>query len=278
VAEMVNDNIIFASRIGKKTISQDYFCIEVHRNQLLLVVSDGMGGHPDGHEASRILSNELIECYKQYQDFQETIRLGIPKALRKMEAINSKMSTTFVFAVISEKKSGLELKYTWIGDSRIYLRKKKLSKNKLLIRIDQSREKYTYLCTHDDSLVWNQQYISQKNLDDITAHPRKSALLLAITPLLSEQELVANALDRINRLQVKEGDRLLLCTDGLWELYDRQIELAMDMRKGEFKMTERIDEKISQGIYYDDSTYIYIKIKADLLQNDNLACSSEKSW
>ncbi|MEO5999183.1 MAG: Stp1/IreP family PP2C-type Ser/Thr phosphatase [Chitinophagaceae bacterium] len=178
----------------------------------LLIVADGMGGHLAGEVASKMAVDITSEEY-----FKATNNSKTEKILAKSFSVSNKkifqlassndqykgMGTTNTALVIL----GQSIYYAHVGDSRAYL-----YKNSLLTRI-----------TEDHTFV--QQLV---NAGDITAaeadtHPQRNIL----TNAMGTKEDV-----RIDTgkciASFEPGDRVLLCSDGLYDyLQDNEIAAVM---------------------------------------------------
>ena len=177
----------------------------------LLVVADGMGGMNAGEVASMI----AIEAVKEY--FGELGRVPleeVPIVLDKVfQVVNTKivqhskqypetggMGTTLIIAWLRDEAVHL----AWVGDSRAYL-----------LREGESIRKIS----KDHSLV--QQWIDQGKLDDEQAfyHPQNNIL----TQSLGDPNRIPKA--GYERHNLRPGDKILLCSDGLnGMLHDKEIQ------------------------------------------------------
>src|SRR6266487_4524596 len=173
-------------------------------NGLVLVVSDGMGGALAGDVASRmaieavrdVLLGEnadgpqcepdapLIDCLKQ-----ATLQANRNIHNRSLEDSRcSGMGATLTGAAIK----GDKLDLVQVGDSRAYV-----------IRGEQIR-----LATKDQSLVQQLVDVGQISEEEAETHMFRNVILQA----LGAQTELAPATARI---QIRQGDMLLLCSDGL---------------------------------------------------------------
>jgi protein phosphatase len=163
----------------------------------LLAVADGMGGHAAGEVASAAAIaalEQLDELGVDAGDPQEALQDAVQEAnkhLREMVAADNELQGmgTTVTAVLTDGD------YTWlahIGDSRAYL-----------LRDGALRQ-----LTRDHTFV--QQLVDEGRLapGDVSTHPQRNV----ITRALDGRADVELDLDR---LDLHDGDRLLLCSDGL---------------------------------------------------------------
>jgi protein phosphatase len=163
----------------------------------LLAVADGMGGHAAGEVASAAVIaalEQLDELGVNAGDPQEALREAVEEAnanLRDMVAADTELQGmgTTVTAVLTDGA------YVWlahVGDSRAYL----------------LREGALTQLTRDHTFV--QQLVDEGRIapEDASTHPQRNF----ITRALDGRAGIDIDLDR---LDLRPGDRLLLCSDGL---------------------------------------------------------------
>jgi serine/threonine protein phosphatase PrpC len=190
-----------------RTKNEDYFCSEEDIG--LFVVADGMGGHASGEVASRMAVEIILdhmspslpgekrmdsETAASFSKATRMLASGIRRANKSIYETSQKdgglkgMGTTVAAALIE----GSNLSIAHVGDSRIYL----------------VRDNALFRLTDDHSLVSEQV---KKGL--ITREEAElSDFSNVITRALGYEATVTVDLDE---LHVREGDRVLLCTDGL---------------------------------------------------------------
>ncbi len=199
------------SRIGGRVTNQDRTGYSYTRNAGFFLVADGLGGHPQGEVASQmalqvmtgLFQNDAKTGIKNPHDFLET---AIKIADRRIHqySIEKGMSdsprTTLVAALIQE--GGV----SWIhcGDSRLYL----VRDGELLAK------------TRDHSYFEQKQGHStdEKLSVDVNRNMLFTCLGSPIPPVFEISGPVG----------LKEGDKILLCSDGLWgSLSD--VEIVYDL-------------------------------------------------
>jgi PPM family protein phosphatase len=174
----------------------------------LAIVADGMGGCEGGQHASRIAVEAVIEVYggaTASHDPQQRLVEAFAEANARVqdEAMQNPglqgMGTTLTaFALIAD-----HLYYAHIGDSRLYL-----------LRDGQPR-----LLSHDHSLVARLVANGVVRPEDAESHPQKHVLTAAVGVSDEIQPDVP-----AESLTVRQGDVLLLCTDGLWgQMSEKEI-------------------------------------------------------
>lgn len=163
----------------------------------LYIVADGMGGQQDGALAAKYVIDEMTAAYKrQSKNPHQSIKAGINAAHKKIrkhvakqEGVRS-MGAAMVAAVVKKE----EIYIANVGDARIYV-------------INQDHIKHV---SYDHSFVMEQVREGIITREEAATHPRRNVLTMSIT---SQREIVEPFIDTI---PYKEGDYLLLCSDGLW--------------------------------------------------------------
>ncbi|WP_418581968.1 Stp1/IreP family PP2C-type Ser/Thr phosphatase [Phascolarctobacterium succinatutens] len=174
------------------------------REPSLFAVADGMGGYAAGEIASRstIKAFEAATHSLRYEQEEQNIRKVM------LEAFDKANTHVYKMAVSNESYSGMGTTMTalylpgdghgyccHVGDSRLYL-----------FRNDKLEQ-----LTHDHTLVADLKEQGKITDEEAFVHPQRNILLQA----LGVEETV-NADFFSFRLQ--EGDRLLLCSDGLSDM------------------------------------------------------------
>jgi len=171
-------------------------------NTFVLAVADGMGGHASGEIASQIAVETLASVFADNADGEPALLLK--QAFRRAnEAIydkgenddpNQAMGTTLVAAVLTGKYATIAS----IGDSRAYL-----------VRANQLTQ-----ITKDHSLVAEQ--VSQGVMTSRQA--RQSPQRNVLTHALGHRPKLDARLPGIFELTLLPQDRLLLCSDGFYDV------------------------------------------------------------
>lgn len=207
--------------LGTKSRNED----SAYAGPELLVLCDGMGGHAAGDVASSLVVGELVHLDGESHgaddmlDILETAMLAANDRLAEVAeqtAALEGMGTT----CIAMLRSGSKLAVANIGDSRAYLRRG--------TRVTQ--------ITKDHSFV--QKLLDEGRIgpDEALHHPQRSLVTRVLTgrpedhPDLSMREL-------------REGDRLLLCSDGLTD-YVAEDTVA-DLLRGDGSAGEVADQLVA---------------------------------
>lgn len=196
------------------------------------IVADGMGGHAGGEQASHIAAQE-IQAYLEanWQSSQSTKEL-LEKALlaankgilqdQQNHPERADMGTTAVVVVFRDSDPPL---CAHVGDSRLY----------------RYRESQLEQITEDHTWIARAIKLGDISADEARLHPYRHVL----SRCLGREDL--HQVD-IQTLDIKVGDRLLLCSDGLTEeLVAPQIKTCLDnfpvLDKAAFSLVEAAKEE-----------------------------------
>jgi serine/threonine protein phosphatase PrpC len=172
----------------------------------LFAVADGMGGHADGQEASRIAIEALSEVIlpvmlnntQDEEQFSELLAEGVHEANLALYQYNKQqgpaafMGTTLTAALII----GSTAYIVNVGDSRTYLYR---------------RAEGLCQITRDHSVV--ARLVEEKVISphEIYAHPKRNEIYRCLGELASVQA-------DLFTVPLQDDDMLLLCSDGVWEM------------------------------------------------------------
>jgi len=187
------------SRRGGRELNEDRMGYCYTRDAGLFALADGMGGHPEGEVASQLALQTLAAMFQreakpQLEDplrfLHDAIIAGHHQLLRYAteRALMDTPRTTIVACVLQ----GRTAYWAHCGDSRLYL----LRGDKLLAR------------TRDHSYTELQNTLAQ--VAPMGDHLNRNVLF---TCLGSPGKPV---IDTAGPLTMLPGDRVLLCSDGLW--------------------------------------------------------------
>ena len=181
----------------------------------LFVVADGMGGHANGQNASRMAIQTIIDYMlpqisenKQMEDeaFAKLLRDGVQCANQAVHQRNleerADMGTTMTAALVF----GSTAYIANVGDSRTYLYREPDGLTKI---------------THDHSVVASLVEAGIIKPDDIYTHPKRNQIYRSLgeKPVVDVDSFIVS---------LKAGDKLLLCSDGLWDMVrDPEIQRLM---------------------------------------------------
>lgn len=220
--------------------NEDNYLVSAERG--LFVVADGMGGHMGGQMASSMAVQILDELITGNQLMQEPGKLLQDVLLTANERILSLgreehqyygMGTTVTAALF---RNGV-LYIAHIGDSRAYL----------------YREGNLSLLTRDHSLVNELFRNGSLTLEEAQNHPQRNILTRALG-------IKENPEIDLLVVPVQRGDKLLLCTDGLYNhVHDPEIKVLLDREQSLKTITEKmVDQALALG-GYDNITVIVVQ-------------------
>lgn len=162
----------------------------------LLAVADGMGGHAAGEVASSATIDELLHVENGIgdQDALDTLNAAVVAANDRIRQLvlddprREGMGTTLTALLWT----GADIRVAHIGDSRAYL-----------LRDGQLSQ-----ITHDHTFVQTLIDEGRISVDEANIHPARSLILKALDGKPDPEP-------DLNILEVRPGDRLLVCSDGL---------------------------------------------------------------
>jgi len=187
------------SRKGGREKNEDRMGYCYTRDAGLFALADGMGGHPEGEVASQLALQTLAAMFQRdakptlkdpTRFLNDAIIAGHHQLLRyaTQKSLLDTPRTTVVACVLQGKAAY----WAHCGDSRLYV----VRGNKLVAR------------TRDHSY-----FELQETLSHVVPVGERYNLNVLFTCLGSPGKPV---IDTVGPLQLQRGDRILLCSDGLW--------------------------------------------------------------
>jgi len=205
----VRFSIYQESKKGGRRVNQDRMGYLYTRDSLLLLVADGMGGHARGEVAAQITLQTMAAIYQRDAKpllpdparFLEDSVLAAHRELHRYRAEHSLPEAPRTTVVACVVQQGIAL-WAHAGDSRLYL-----------IRGSRIVER-----TIDHSRVHHLVSSGLIRPEDAKDHPERNRIFNCIGAY------VAPTVEISKPVALRNGDTLLLCSDGLWgPLNDRQI-------------------------------------------------------
>ncbi len=220
--------------------------IDVQDRGVLMVVSDGMGGHAAGEVASALVVDSLRSTLGE-TDHAESMERLIEKAVHRANedvfdaarnAARQGMGATLTAVLVHQREAYI----AEVGDSRAYL-----------LRRGRLRQ-----MTKDQSFV-------QVLLDSGAITSEQAESFANKNWIAQAMGLGRNVHVAIGKLQLRRGDRLLLCCDGLYELVgDGELAELLglpDLWDGCNRMIELANERGGS----DNVTAVVAKLEGDAL-------------
>ena len=191
------------SRKGQRKVNQDRIAYTFSRDALLLVVADGMGGHAGGEIAAQIAVRLFIERFQQEAKpiLRNPLRFLQETMLRAHAALGSyanqfsmlETPRTTCVAVIVQANHAY---WAHVGDSRFYL-----FRQGALIGATKDHSKVQYLV--DQGLIAP---------GEVAMHPDRNKIFSCLGGLVDP------VIDLSKRTPLRNGDIMVLATDGLWSV------------------------------------------------------------
>ena len=233
---------IGASDVGRKRRhNEDAFLVMPEAG--LFAVADGLGGHASGEVASRIAVEELADRFAQLPGSpEERLRAAFVLANRAVHARSqvdpelSGMGTTLVAAYFAE---GGMLAVAHAGDSRAYL-----------FRAGELRR-----LTEDHSLLQDFIRQSRPTLEEIEAFPHKNVIVRALG-----MRAVVEA--DVSLVELRQGDLVLLCCDGLFGMVpDEEMAAILRGEGGEIlRANQLLVDAANQAGGVDNVTSVLVEV------------------
>ena len=195
------------SRKGSRRINQDRIAYTFSRDTLLLVVADGMGGHAGGEIAAQIAVRLFIERFQQEAKpilknplkFLQDTMVRAHAALGSYANQFSMLETPRTTCVACVVQAG-HAYWGHVGDSRLYL-----FRQGGLIGSTKDHSKVQYLL--DQGII---------GVHEVADHPDRNKIFSCLGGLVDP------VIDLSRRTPLRNGDLIVMCTDGLWAVYPQE--------------------------------------------------------
>ncbi len=249
------------SRKGGREKNEDRMGYCYTRDSGLFALADGMGGHPEGEVASQLALQTLAAAFQReakpslkspLRFLQDSILAGHHQLLRYAteKGLVDTPRTTVVACVLQ----GRAAFWAHCGDSRLYL----VRSGKLIAR------------TRDHSYTELQQTLSQ--VVPIDAKFNRSVLF---TCLGSPGKPVV---DTVGPVTLQSGDRLIVCSDGLWsQLDDDTIVDLLSSRSLSDAVPEMVERALRNGGTHGDNVTVLAVEWEAVEDSDSIAGVSTRS-
>lgn len=208
----------------------------------LYVVADGMGGHAAGEVASEIAIKTVSDNAPRTANARALgdAVVSANRAILRAAALGQGrkgMGTTCTAAILD----GTQLAIAHVGDSRAYL----LHKGQL------------QQITRDHSLVAELVAAGELTEEEARIHPQRSVITRALG---SFTDMEADTYE----LEVEPGDRLMLCTDGLYSMVqDNVIQTIMNNTRNPQHAAAMLTEEALDMGGHDNVTVIVVDVTGE---------------
>jgi protein phosphatase len=214
----------------------------------LYAVADGMGGHDRGELASQIAVETLFEATREglgrldnreVPSLRTLMRDAFQTANRAVVSTgaenDSNMGTTLCAALVHEESHAI---IGNVGDSRVYI-------------VRQGRLEQV---SQDHSLVAYLVELGELSAEEARNHPSGNILVRSIGSV-DEVEI------DLYHLKTNPGDRLILCSDGLWgEIPDDELESVMAANQNAQDACEALVDLANDHGGRDNSTLVIVNL------------------
>ncbi len=226
-----------ATDIGRvRERNDDSYLVE----EPLFAVADGMGGHKGGDVASQLALETLEAGFREQRgSLPQLIRDANAAVLERSRSDNAVrgMGTTLT-AVVMEGTSAL---FAHVGDSRAYL-----------LRAGDLRQ-----LTEDHTLVARMVRSGEISAEEAEVHPHRSVLTRALG---TEAEVDVDEFD----VALTDGDRLLLCSDGLTGMVtEEQIAAILSAAPDPQDASDRLVRAANRAGGVDNITVVILDMEAE---------------
>ena len=194
---------------------------------VLAALADGMGGLAQGEVASRLAVKTVIDGLSgQLENIQNNREGWLVSLVEQANAVVSEKvqngGTTLSLVLLESRKMSI----AHVGDSRIYF-----------VRDREIRQ-----LSEDHSLVALLVASGQISEAESQQHPDRNVLTKSLG---AKKRLSQNYVQTVTDIELQDGDVILLCSDGVWDLVNDQelMELFMPMTS-----TTVLQTAVNQGI------------------------------
>jgi PPM family protein phosphatase len=216
------------SRQGGRERNEDRMGYAYTRESGLFVLADGMGGHPEGAMAAQ-LALQTFSAYfqktanptvREVPDFLSSALMAAHHQIIRYAAEKGMLDTPRTTLVAALMERG-QMHWVHCGDSRLYI----VRDGALLTR------------TRDHSYMEQQAHMGRA-----TDHINRNILF---TCLGSPAKPV---FDLSGPLSLQQGDRVLLCSDGLWgTVSDEEIATELSRHALEHSVPDLVETALKRG-------------------------------
>lgn len=208
----------------------------------IFAVADGMGGHEAGEIASSLAVTTLKEFFRHHKETLSPdvlIRQAIVRAnqviyqMAQQKPECAGMGTTLTAVYLQEDT----VFWGHVGDSRLY---------------HQSNSDFQQI-TQDHSLVWELLQRGTISAEEAHVHPHRNILTRAVG---TTEEIQVDS----GSFSWQNGDRLLICSDGLTTmLTDKEIAAALaENKENQDRVTENLVDSANAAGGMDNITAILL--------------------
>ena len=241
----------FRSEQGARQSQQDSVYVGTRDDRLLAAVCDGMGGMQGGGQASKLavgmlqgffLDQKIINDAEFFRNCVQEIDRAIYHLWDGDKPLRA--GSTIAAVMINER----ELTWLSVGDSRIYLNRKE----ELICPVPE----HNYWFLLNEKLKRGQLDLQQYRRESTRPDVRGLVSYLGIGGV---EWMEINP----RPLQLSHGDKLMVCSDGLYRNL-KEDEILSILQK-DLSITDRADQLVEQALFHagnraDNTTAVLIEI------------------
>jgi protein phosphatase len=216
--------------------NEDSFLIEAP----LYAIADGMGGHRGGEVASRLALETIDVMFREGEgSLGDQVRAAnrVVHDRSRQDRQVSGMGTTLTAMVVDEAVAHI----AHVGDSRGYL-----------LRAGDLRQ-----ITADHTLVARMVKTGEISKEEADVHPHRNVLVRSVgtEPTVDVDE---------DELPLLDGDRLLLCSDGLTDMVaEEQIQAILESEPDPQRAADRLVKAANRAGGVDNITAVVLDVHAE---------------
>lgn len=230
-------SVFQVSRRGGREKNEDRMGYSYTREAALFVLGDGMGGHPEGEVASQItlqtfsalFQKEARPVIKDVTSFLASALMSAHHQIIRYAAEKGMLDTPRTTVVACVMQDGCA---TWIhcGDSRLYL----VRNGELVVR---TRD-HSYAEQHAAGIIKLERF-NRNVLFTCLGSPTKPVF------------------DVYGPIHLQEGDRIMLCSDGLWgSVNDNDIVHQLAASTVTHAVPDLVEQALRQGGEHSDNVTV----------------------
>ena len=205
--------IAVLSRTGGRSVNEDACGFWSGPGVCFCVVSDGAGGHGGGDVASKLVVQEALGWFRERHDctpeaIEAAMRAANESVVRQQQSAKHLADMRATVVVLALDFAHERASWGHLGDSRLYC----------------FRHGRIVAQTRDHSVVQSMVDAGYLRVEDMRSSPDRSKLLKALGDIDGFEPSVQRP-----PFEVRDHDRFLLCTDGLWEyIEDEELRATLE--------------------------------------------------
>ncbi len=233
----MNISMSYYTHIGKRANNEDALAAVEGKGGVLACVADGLGGHQNGEFASRAAVDALKRLLAEEEISEDSLEdavLRADEAVRRVHETAPGALTTVAALWLSDRRAAA----AHVGDSRIY----------------QFRDGKVLYQSMDHSAAQLAVLAGDITPQEIRGRKDRNKLIRVLGGESAPK--VAQKL-----LDVRPGDRFLLCSDGFWEQITEETMLALAQKGGDAAAWLADMRAVAQPKAKDNNTAIAILVR-----------------